>query len=87
MLLIWYNPIKDNYYLRYIKSDYFGNYYIGKVNDYGHIIVQIFYYDDKNFVPIKDYYSYIRDYAIQRENSKRNKLINKLTYLLNKLRD
>ena len=37
-LVVWYNPKKDIYYYRVI-NDWFGRYYEGFINQYGHKVV------------------------------------------------
>lgn len=42
-IVVWYNPNKDIYYYRIIKSYFYEryNYSVGSINNYGHIIVLI----------------------------------------------
>lgn len=39
-LIVWYKPKKNEYYIKLV-SGYYQDYFIGKVNIYGHIIVHI----------------------------------------------
>lgn len=39
-LIVWYKPKKNEYYIRLV-SGYYQDYFIGKINIYGHQIVHI----------------------------------------------
>lgn len=51
-ICIWYNPNKDLYYHKVIHG-FATNYFIGKVNSYGHILVYIFRLENY-YVPYKN---------------------------------
>lgn len=36
-LIIWFNPNKNIYYYKFVKG-FYQDYYVGKTNNYGHIV-------------------------------------------------
>lgn len=85
MLLVYYNPNKDNFYIRYTRNYFTDEYYLGKINEYGHILVQLFLYDDNELVPIEDYWSYYQSTKELKPGFK-VRLINRVIYLLNRIK-
>ena len=70
-LVVWYIPNKKRYYYKILKHNY-NNYYLGYVNDYGHIL--ICYDDISNYLFVtKNYFNFKR------------KIIRMLISFLNKL--
>lgn len=55
-LVVWYNPHKQSYYYRLLKSN-LSEYRLGFVNQYDHIVVLIdkieFFYSKRLSVPVK----------------------------------
>ena len=84
MLLILYNPNNNCFYIKRVNSFIFDK-YVGYVNQYNHQICQILYIENNEFVNCNSYWEYIR--SNKRQETKKNRLINKAIYLLNKLKD
>lgn len=85
MIGIWYNPYKNEFYAKYVKTAYFHSYYkVGYLNNYGHYIVALFYILDRKVIQCNSLIDY---YNIKKENNTlKKRLINRLIYLLNKLK-
>ncbi len=84
MLLLYYNPTYDKYYLRYYKYVHY-DYYLGYENQYGHMVVSILVIQDKGLVSVND----LREYMLQKNRRKiglKERLINRGIDLLNKLK-
>lgn len=75
MIAVYYNPTKDTYYAKFVKTAYFYDHYkVGYINQYRHILVCLFYIDDKGrLINCKSWYDYMHSKV-----SLKNKLINKL---------
>lgn len=90
MLLVYYNINTEVFFLKYVKSyfDNDGKYYeIGYINQYNHIIVQLFIVDyDNNLVSANSYLDYLNDLRFQKKETIKNKLIDRTIGLLNKLK-
>lgn len=61
MIAVFYNPNKDIYYSKLLKSAFwYSEYEVGYINQYGHIIVCMFYISDNgkliNCKSIHDYF-------------------------------
>ncbi len=89
ILLIYYNPNRDNFYFRWCQpielSIY--NFYVGFKNSYGHEIIGILLFYNHKTIPLKSYYSYIDFYYNNKKKANlKNVLIDKTIYLLNKLK-
>ena len=90
MLLVYYNINTEVFFLKYVKSyfDNDGRYYeIGYTNQYNHIIVQLFIVDyDNNLISANSYLDYLNDLRFQKKETIKNKLIDRVIGLLNKLK-
>lgn len=78
VLLIFYNPTKNNFYFRITDSLFFRK--VGDINGYDHILIQILVYDNENFMSVKDDidYYYKKHYADFNNNNNYSSLINRL---------
>ncbi len=85
MLLIYYNPNHNCFYFKTVNQVTNYNFKVDYVNQFGHFIVQILYVDKNDFINCKDYWDYIKK-SEDKQESKRNKLINGLIHLLYKLK-
>ena len=78
MIGIWYNPHKDSYYSKYIRTSYFFDYYhVGYINKFDHVLVALFKIEDKKLIScqsLSDYYSHKRG----KNQSKKNKRLKNL---------
>ena len=86
MILIWFNPQKLIIYHRYIKMPRI-SYYLGYVNSYNHIVIQIFIVSDGKLISIKSYDDYLRERYIKSlklHKEDKSRLITYFKKLLNK---
>lgn len=85
MIGIWYVPKKNKFYAKYVRSAYLHrDYVVGYVNQYEHQLVALFYISKKNIIQCNSLIDY---YNIKRENGTfKKRLINRIIYLLNKLK-
>ena len=86
MLLVYYNPTKDKFYLKYYKYKN-REYYVGYKNQFGHEVIRLYIIQGKELIS----YDNVDDYMYENYNSKKRvpfkiKLINRLIDLLNKLK-
>lgn len=85
MIGIWYVPKKNIFYAKYVRLAYFHQYYrVGYVNNYNHELVALFCITNKKLIQctsLADYYNTMQD-----NNTIKKRLINRLIYLLNKLK-
>lgn len=86
MLLLYYNPTNDKYYLRYYKSIHY-DYRVGYVNQFEHIVVKILVIQDNGLVAVDDLQKYLLDcyYKGSKKETLKTRLINRTIDLLNKL--
>lgn len=87
MIGIWYNPHKETYYSKYIKTAYFLPYYhVGYINQYDHVLVALFKIEGKKLIScssLSEYYSQKRGKnQTKRIKRLKNQLINKLINFL-----
>lgn len=86
MLLLYYNPTKDSYYLRYYKSIHY-DYYVGYVNQFEHIVVKILVIQDNGLIDVDDLHKYlIERYYGKKEPSLKERIIDRAIDLLYKLK-
>ena len=85
MLLIYYNPQKNSFYLKYVNSAIF-NKKVGDVNQFNHILIQALFIENDRFLSAEDFWDYYEKTKDKTEN-KKNKLIDKVICLLNKFKD
>ena len=85
MIGIWYVPKKNKFYSKYVRLAYFHEYYkVGYINNYNHQLVALFYISGRKLIQCKSLTDY---YTIKKENDTfKKRLINRLIYLLNKLK-
>lgn len=85
MIGIWFVPKKNKFYAKYVRSAYFHkDYVVGYVNQYDHQLVALFYITSKKLVQCNSIDDY---YTIKKENDTfKKRLINRIIYLLNKLK-
>lgn len=85
MLLLYYNPTSDKYYIKYYKRTLNG-YEVGYTNQYGHIVVKILVIEGKYLVDVKsiDEYRLERYMNRNRKQSLKKRLIRRIIYVLNK---
>lgn len=83
MLLIYYNPNNNCFYLKRVNSFIFDK-HVGWANQFNHQIVQILYIKEKHFVNCYSFWDYAS--TIKKE-TKKNKVINDIVRLLNKFKD
>lgn len=88
ILLIYYNQNHNNFHYRFCYSIdlLISNYYVGYKNSYGHEIISILLITNGKTFPIKNYDDYLRLNKKERENNRKNDLIDKIISLLNKLK-
>ena len=84
IILVYYNPNRNCFYTKFVKSCLY--YEVGYINQYDHILVQILVYDDK-LISIKNHIDYYKKSKKIKEESKKNRLINRTIDLLNKLKE
>ena len=88
LILIYYNPIKNNFYMKIISVH--PSLTVGYVNSYDHLLVDMMTIENKKLIHIDNYWSHYRKKSIQEYKKRRftlkNRLINRAIYLLNKLR-
>lgn len=86
MLLLYYSPTNDKYYLRYYKRALNG-YEVGYTNQFGHTVVKILVIEDNKLVDVKsiDEYRLYRYNNRDRKRSLKKRLIGRLIDVLNKL--
>lgn len=83
MLLIYYNLNTEVFFLKYVKHCRFR---VGYINQYNHIVVQMFAYGEE-LIECNSYIEYLQDYVNnQEEDSVKNKVIDRVIDLLNKLK-
>lgn len=89
MLLIYYNPQKNSFYLKYVNSLIFDK-RVGYVNQFGHVLVQCLFVHNNKFLSCNDFFDYNRktkELKNQKETKKNKKsLISCLGNLLYKKR-
>ncbi len=62
LFVIWYNSKKNIYYAKYLRISYmFDHYKVGYKNQYGHIIVCMFYFRDKKLIACNSYEDYFHN--------------------------
>lgn len=85
MIGIWFIPKTKKCYSKYVRfACFYGYYKVGYINSYGHELITLFYVTDKKLVQCTSMADY---YIIKRENGRlKNRLINRIIYLLNKLK-
>lgn len=93
MLVIWFNPIRKEFYCKVIKHYFSDNVKVGYVNNYGHEIVAMFYINtDSNELTlcksIMDYRS-SKEFSIRKkkDNSLKNRTIDKTIRLLSNIKN
>ena len=83
MLLVYYNINHEHFYMVYTRYSNF-EYYVGYINQFNHIIVQMFYIYDNQLYNITCHHDI---YTIFPKKEKlRNKLITRIVRWLNKLK-
>lgn len=88
MLLIYYNLNTEVFFLKYVKHCFSkdNRFRAGYVNQYNHIVVQMFVYEEE-LIECNSYIEYLQDYVNnQEEDSVKNKVIDRVIGLLNKLK-
>lgn len=85
MIGIWYVPKKNIFYAKYVRTAYYHrDYKVGYVNQYNHELVAMFYITNKKLIQCTSMTDY---YNIKKENGTfKKRLINRIIYLLNKLK-
>lgn len=87
MLLIYYNPQKNSFYLKYCHSYLFDK-EVGYINQFNHVLVQILFIYNNKFVSCDNFFDYHRKTKEleKHDDSKKNKksLISGLNHLFNK---
>lgn len=67
MICVWYNPSKEIYYAKILKHFMSHDLKVGNINNYGHILVCMFYiYDNKELIQCNSY----MDYAMNKRKQK-----------------
>ena len=83
MLLVYYNPSKDKFYLKYYK--YINrSYFVGFKNQYEHEVIKIYIIKDKELISVNN----VDDYFFNRHSRKpslKEKVINRIVDLLYKI--
>lgn len=69
MILVWFNPNKEVYYTRFYNYYILNNYYVGYVNSYNHIVIQMFYLFNDKVYNVVNYNDYIRQKDSQKKNN------------------
>lgn len=85
ILLIYYNPNRDCFYTRIVFQVANPMYEVGYVNQFGHQVVQIFYFKNNRLINCISFYDYVRK-SNELDEPIRNKLINVFIHLLNKFK-
>ena len=83
MLLIYYNPQKNHFYLKKVNLFLFDK-KVGYINQFGHILIQALFIHENKFISCVDYFDYVNKTTKNKKriNKRKNKFI---TYLINKL--
>lgn len=86
MLLLYYNPTKDNYYLRYYKSIHY-DYKVGYKNQFDHEVVKILVIQGNRLVAVDDLQAFLLKRYRDRMNkqSLKKRLISKVISYLERL--
>lgn len=89
MLLVYYNLNTGVFFLKYVKHCFTSDnrYCVGYTNQFNHILVQMFVYDNC-LIECNSYIEYLQDYVKKiNEDSVKDKLINRVIDLLNRLKN
>lgn len=73
-LLIYYNPQKNSFYIKQVHSLIFDK-KIGDINQFNHILIQVFFINKNKFISCEDYWDYYRKTKepLKKDNKKNNK--------------
>ena len=75
MIGIWYNPNKNKFYTKYVRTAFIAkDYKVGYKNSYGHELVGLFMLEKNRLIICDswdDYYTYKRDYYKPKQIKKR----------------
>lgn len=78
MIVVWYNPHKDDYYAKYVRSAYFHSYYkVGYINQYEHKIIAMFIIINNK--PIKC--DSLNDYYYNKKSLRKRIILNIINFL------
>lgn len=59
MICVWYNPSKEIYYAKILKHFMSHDLKVGNINNYGHVLVCMFYiHDNKELIQCNSYWDY-----------------------------
>lgn len=85
LVAIWYNPTKNSFYIKVVKSFVFDK-YEGYENQFNHILIQLLFIDKDKFVLSKNFWDYHAKTKIIITKKKNNKFSfkNVLTDIFNK---
>lgn len=87
MLLIYYNPQKNSFYLKFVNSLIF-NKQVGDINQFNHILIQAFFIENQKFLSCLSYKDYIQKTTKEKRiNTRKNKIITNLISKLSKFYD
>lgn len=87
MLLLWYNQTHDKFYLKYYTSQY-RDFYVGFVNQFDHMVVKILVFEGNKLLSVDSLPNYrLGKYLHPKKESNKNRLIDRMVDLLNKLKD
>ena len=85
MIAVFYNPNKSIYYAKYLKSAFLlGHYEVGYINQYGHVVVCMFYLNGGKLVSCQSWIEYTN--YLKYNSTIKKRILNKLIKLLDKIK-
>lgn len=86
MLLIYYNPHKNSFYLKKVNPVILDK-EVGYINQFDHILVQILCIHKNKFLSVLSFYDYQNKTKEKKTKKNKNKLIDGIIHLLYKFKD
>ena len=83
-LLIYYNPNSESFYIKFNATFLLHDLRVGYTNSYDHLLCQIFYPRDGHFIECLSFWELT---AKTKKPTLKNRLINGIIRLLNKIKD
>lgn len=85
MIAIFYNSKKNIYYAKYLKCAYiYSHYKVGYINQYGHVVVCMFYLNGGKLVSCQSWIEYTN--YLRYNSTIKKRVLNKLIKLLDKIK-